>query len=377
MTPAARLLCLSLLGLLALAGCSTATPAQTPSLASTARPSDTAVPTLTAVVLPSATPPPTATLPSLEWPAYAAPTLAPFPLAENELQPTQPVTQGFPAVQAPLALSQYDHFYFSFPVANAHLGLYSPSQRYGVRQEAGTNRREPHLGLDVGLDAGTPVRAAGDGTVVWASYGQTYNSPYFLDDPYGISIVIRHNFGFNGERVWTVYAHLSSVSVEVGQQVQQGELIGLSGNTGLSTGPHLHFEVRTSTNTTNFTYNPELWLAPPEGHGVLVGRVANERNQLLLNWLVEVRSLDTGELWTNYTYFTALRLRSDPYYKENMVLTNLPAGRYEVAVPLYSIWWRTEIEIKPGAVTYFHYMGRDGYSFELPAEPPLVGLPDQ
>ncbi|UYN89200.1 MAG: M23 family metallopeptidase [Anaerolineales bacterium] len=367
-----RLRLLAALSFLALAGCTAAPTTASPAATSTHTP----LPTLTQVLPPSDTPPPTSTLPLLEWPTYAAPTLAPFPLGAADLAPTQPAVQGFPAIQAPVALSPYDHFYFSFPVANAHLGLYSPSQRYGVRQEAGTNRREPHVGLDVGLDAGTPVRAAGDGTIVWASYGQTYNSPYFLDDPYGISIVIRHDFGYNGDRLWTVYAHLSSVSVEMGQRVQQGELIGLSGNTGLSTGPHLHFEVRTGTNTTNFTYNPELWLAPPEGYGVLVGRVANERNQLLLNWLTEVRSLDTGELWTNYTYFTGFRLRSDPYYKENLVLTNLPAGRYEVAVPLYSIWWRTEIEIKPGAVTYFHFMGRDGYSFELPTDPPLVGVPD-
>ncbi|QYK50623.1 MAG: M23 family metallopeptidase [Anaerolineales bacterium] len=373
MSPA-RLFPLAALAALALVGCAPAPPQ--PSASPAATDTNTPLPTHTQFVAPSDTPPPTATLPSLEWPTYAAPTLAPFPLAGAAVQPTQPALSGFPAVQAPVALSVFDHFYFTFPVANAHIGLYSPSQRYGARQEAGTNRREPHLGLDVGLDPGTPVRAAGDGTIVWASYGQTYNSPYFLDDPYGISIVIRHNFGYNGDRIWTVYAHLTSVSVEVGQQVKQGELIGLSGNTGLSTGPHLHFEVRTGTNTTNFTYNPELWLAPPEGHGVLVGRVANERDQLLLNWLTEVRSLDTGELFTNYTYFTSFRLQSDPYYKENLVLTNLPAGRYEVAIPLYSIWWRAEIEIKPGAVTYFHFMGRDGYSFELPAEPPLVGVPD-
>lgn len=369
---AARLLRLAALAALTLAGC-VAAPQPTASPAASA--THTPLPTQTEIVLPSATPPPTSTLPVLEWPTYAAPTLAPFPLGQLS-EPTQSVAEGFPAIQAPVALSPFDHFYFTFPVANAHLGLYSPSQRYGVRQEAGTNRREPHLGLDVSLDSGTPVRAAGDGTVVWASYGQTYNSPYYLDDPYGISIVIRHDFGYNGERIWTVYAHLSSVSVEVGQRVEQGELIGLSGNTGLSTGPHLHFEVRTGTNNTRFTYNPELWFAPPEGHGVLVGRVTNERNQLLLNRRTEVRSLATGQLWTGYTYFTSLRLQSDPYYKENLVLTNLPAGRYELAVSLYSIWWRTEIEIKPGAVTYFHFMGRNGYSFELPAEPPLVGVPD-
>lgn len=369
------LACLVLL----LAACGS-TQAPTPS-ATAEQASSTPAPTLTDA--PSSTPSATMQLPSIAWPTYQQPTLAPFPLDVSQLgNPLEGSTPephiGFPAIQAPLALQANDHFYFTFPVANVHLGLYSPSQRYGVRQEASlTSSREPHLGLDVGLDAGTPVRAAGDGTVVWASYGQTYNSPYFLDDPYGISIVIRHNFGYNGGRLWTVYAHLREVSVEMGQQVKQGEVIAMSGNTGLSTGPHLHFEVRSGENNTNNTYNPELWLAPPEGHGILVGRVTNERNQLLLNWLLEVRSAETEQLWSVYTYFTASRLQSDPYYRENVVLTNLPAGRYEVAIPYRSTWRRVEVEILPGAVTYFHFMGNEGYDFSLPSGTPLVGVPDE
>jgi len=353
-----------------MAACSAAPiAAETASLSSHTPP-----PTQAATLSP--TPMPALEVPNITWPTYAPPTLAPFPLSEAQLTSTPEPYNGFPAIQAPLALGVRDHFYFTFPVANVHLGLYSPSQRYGVRQEASISPLEPHMGLDVGLDAGTPVRAAGDGTVVWASYGQTYNSPYFLDDPYGISIVIRHNFGYKGGRLWTVYAHLREVSVEVGQQVQRGEVIGMSGNTGVSTGPHLHFEVRSGENNTDNTYNPELWLAPPEGHGVLVCRVTNERNQLLLNRLIEVRSLESEQLWSFYTYFTSNRIQSDPYYRENAVLTNLPAGRYEVAIPHRSVWWRTEIEILPGAVTYFHFLGSEGYDFALPADVPLVGVPD-
>ncbi len=350
-------------------------PQPTPVPSDTPAPSATAAPTLTEA--PSSTPGATIELPSIAWPTYEQPTLAPFPINEAQFASTPEPYSGFPAIQAPLALSPNDHFYFTFPVANVHLGLYSPSQRYGVRQDASSNPNEPHMGLDVGMDAGTPVRAAGDGTIVWASYGQTYNSPYFLDDPYGISIVIRHNFGYDGGRIWTVYAHLREVNVEVGQRVQQGEVIAMSGNTGLSTGPHLHFEVRSGENNTYNTYNPELWLAPPEGYGVLVGRVTNERNQVLLNWLIEVRSAETEQLWSTYTYFTGNRIQPDPYYKENIVLTNLPAGLYEVSVPYRGTWRRVEVEILPGAVTYFHFEGNEGFDFSLPAQTPLVGVPDQ
>lgn len=325
----------------------------------------------------TSTPQPAAALPRLDWPTYQAPTLAPFPLSDEELSLNEPPPSGFPAGLAiPLALAPHDHFYFSFPIANAHVGLYTPSQRYGVEQEAGLTPADPHLGLDVGMDPGTPVRAAAAGTVTWAGYGLLFNSPYYLDDPYGISVAVRHDFGFDDQPLWTVYAHLRQASVEVGQRVERGEIIGLSGNTGMSTGPHLHFEVRSEVRDVFHTYNPELWLAPPEGHGVLVGRVSGYNNLLLLNRLVEVRSLESEQLWSVFTYITSTKLRADPYYKENFVLSNLPAGRYEVAVPYLSRWWRTEVEIHSGAVTYFHFAGPDGFRFELPAEPPLVGVPD-
>jgi murein DD-endopeptidase MepM/ murein hydrolase activator NlpD len=313
----------------------------------------------------------------LDWPTYEPATLAPFPIGDSD--PTQPAQSGYPAsFSAPLALAPHDHFYFSPPVANIDLGAFTPSQRYGVIQEAGDPQiPDPHLGLDIGLDAGTPVRAAAAGTVVWAGYGLLYNSENYIDDPYGISVAIRHDFGYDGERLYTVYAHLREVKVEKGDRVASGDVIGASGSTGLSTGPHLHFEVRSGLSNVYHTRNPELWLTPPQGYGVLVGRVTTSRNVLLLNKLIEIHSVETGRLLASfYSYSTPYKLLSDVYYKENAVLSNLAAGRYEVAIPYYGIWYRTEVEIKPGAITYFHFEGTDGYSFELPAEEPLVGLPN-
>lgn len=251
-----------------------------------------------------------------------------------------------------------------------------PDQRYGALDDV-QEIQDAHLGVDIGLNSGTAVRAAADGTVVWASYGLLYHSIYYIDDPYGIAVVIRHDFGSEGERLYTVYAHLREVKVEVGDRVEAGDLIALSGNTGNSTGPHLHFEVRLGGNTIYFTRNPELWTAPAEGAGVLVGRVATTRDALLINKLVEVRSLDTGKVYTMYTYATQYKLLPDDYYYENFALGDLPAGRYEVAVPYLGVWRRAEVEIKPGAVTYFHFRGVDGYNFDLPADPLPENLPRQ
>ncbi|KUN16665.1 peptidase [Streptomyces antibioticus] len=88
-----------------------------------------------------------------------------------------------------------------------------------------------HTGVDFHAASGTPVHAVGSGTVVEAGWGGSY----------GNNIVIRMNDG-----TYTQYGHLSSIGVSVGQTVTPGQQIGLSGATGNVTGPHLHFEARTT-----------------------------------------------------------------------------------------------------------------------------------
>ncbi|MBK3629212.1 M23 family metallopeptidase [Streptomyces sp. MBT49] len=88
-----------------------------------------------------------------------------------------------------------------------------------------------HTGIDFHAASGTSVHAVGSGTVVEAGWGGSY----------GNQIVIKMNDG-----TYTQYGHLSSIEVSVGQQVTPGRRIGLSGATGNVTGPHLHFEARTT-----------------------------------------------------------------------------------------------------------------------------------
>lgn len=89
-----------------------------------------------------------------------------------------------------------------------------------------------HTGMDIACPMGTTVRAAKAGTVTTAfNYGWNYG--------YGKTVVINHGYG-----QITRYAHMSNVIVTVGQYVKQGQVIGYSGSTGNSTGPHLHFEIR-------------------------------------------------------------------------------------------------------------------------------------
>ena len=92
---------------------------------------------------------------------------------------------------------------------------------------------EFHTGLDIPVGIGTEVYAAEDAVVMRATD---------VGDTYGINVVLKHKKG----NYWTRYAHLSKAMVSENGTVKKGQLIGLVGSTGLSTGPHLHFEVMTS-----------------------------------------------------------------------------------------------------------------------------------
>ncbi|MFD8548726.1 M23 family metallopeptidase [Streptomyces sp. NPDC059649] len=103
---------------------------------------------------------------------------------------------------------------------------------------AGSHWAHNHSGQDFVVPSGTAVKAVHKGTVIKAGPWGGGDGP-----AYGNAIVIKHDNG-----VYTQYAHLSVIQVHIGQQVGAGQQIALSGSTGNSTGPHLHFEVRTGPN---------------------------------------------------------------------------------------------------------------------------------
>jgi murein DD-endopeptidase MepM/ murein hydrolase activator NlpD len=102
------------------------------------------------------------------------------------------------------------------------------SSLFGNRRDPFNGRWEPHLGLDINAATGTPVYSTADGEVIFVSQ----------EPAYGKMIVINHGNGYR-----TLYAHLSRFYVNKGQAVKRGDMIGEIGNTGRSTGPHLHYEV--------------------------------------------------------------------------------------------------------------------------------------
>ncbi|MFG3028315.1 M23 family metallopeptidase [Streptomyces sp. NPDC048253] len=117
---------------------------------------------------------------------------------------------------------------------------------YGSRQHPLTGVTKLHTGVDFGAPQGAQVSAARAGTVVFAA----------MTTAYGNRIVVDHGT-IEGKRLQTTYSHLSAIDVTVGQAVQTGTPLGRVGSTGLSTGPHLHFEVIYD----GYYSDPQPWLA--------------------------------------------------------------------------------------------------------------------
>jgi murein DD-endopeptidase MepM/ murein hydrolase activator NlpD len=103
------------------------------------------------------------------------------------------------------------------------------SSSMGNRVDPLTGGRDFHPGLDISADKGDPVYATADGKVTHAASAGNY----------GNLVIVEHGYGLE-----TRYGHLSTFKIKVGQQVKRGDLLGLVGSTGRTTGPHLHYEVR-------------------------------------------------------------------------------------------------------------------------------------
>ena len=120
------------------------------------------------------------------------------------------------------------------------------SDRYGMRKDPFTKKREYHAGVDFRAKRGTPVRAPADGTVRIAD----------RKSGFGLLVELQHGRGFFPGKKKTVryrtrYAHLSKIKVRPGQKIKRGDLLGLVGSTGRSTGPHLHYEIIINGRRTN------------------------------------------------------------------------------------------------------------------------------
>ena len=151
---------------------------------------------------------------------------APQPLPAVKIDPTTSATPTQPVNPIPAANGSNQPSVASiYPLTK----LAPITSRFGWRTHPLTGNRRFHSGLDIGAPSGSPVVATGAGTVISAGW----------NGGYGKAIIIQHS-----DTQQTLYGHLSEISVQAGQTIAQGTVIGLVGSTGNSTGPHLHFESR-------------------------------------------------------------------------------------------------------------------------------------
>ena len=265
---------------------------------------------------------------------------------------------SFPTITPGLEI-KCDSFSADFCITDGHFILQRPIHPPANDRVDATYRyastangtREPHHGVEFPNKSGTPIYAVADGTVLFAAPDtKAIYSPW--ENFYGNLVVIKHK-----DELFTLYAHLSKIDVEVNQKVFAGDKIGEVGRTGVAIGSHLHFEVRHG-NVENYfaTQNPELWLIPAKDNN------HNSFGTLMISVVDQNRNL------VKYAEFT-LRYYPDPsrkaiksYYgityspdmlngDENAALGELPAGHYRIAVERNAKVYERWVEVESGKLT--------------------------
>ena len=156
----------------------------------------------------------------------------------------------------------------AIPPINPDPKKYRLSSSFGYRKDPFTGRSKRHTGVDFALKPGNPVYAAGDGVV---------ESVKFELFGYGNQIVIDHGFGYK-----TRYAHMKSIGLAEGMKVKRGECVGLSGNSGRSSGPHLHYEVLYKGAHVNPANYYDLSITPEE-YSTMVQDIADASERITLH----------------------------------------------------------------------------------------------
>lgn len=287
-------------------------------------------------------------------PAGATIPAAPSPLPVTAAPSATPTPAALPretCPDAPFCLLN-GHFWFERPIPPQGQTAIARSYPYGSTQNG---QREVHHGVEFENPQGTPVLAAAAGRVVFA--GDDRQTPLaWVPAFYGNVVVLEH--ALNGETFFTLYGHLHRIAVSAGQHVQAGQALGEVGASGTAIGSHLHFEVRRGANDYFATRNPELWLKPLEGTGVLAGRIVDERGQPVKG-MVNVQRVENGTLnplsvGSAATYPPA-GVNSDDDLRETFVLGELPAGEYRLSLVHLGVLYERIVPVEPGKLTFVNF----------------------
>jgi murein DD-endopeptidase MepM/ murein hydrolase activator NlpD len=194
------------------------------------------------------------------------------------------------------------------------------------------------------------VRSASDGTVWFVGYNPSDPTGGYEPTGCGNYIFVQTTWG--GVQLYPLYCHLSRPLVAAGQQVVKGTPLAISGNTGNSTGPHLHFELRLGTasaSTSRNRRNPELWVAI-SGMGAIYGRVPGAANNTRVDISPDPKPRPP---YTSFSYaltynFADPAIGSDDIYGENYAIGDVKPGSYTITA--LSGAYRRQVVVRAGEV---------------------------
>lgn len=329
----------------------TETPVSTPAPAPMPSPRATLTPTASpmATATPTATPTPTATATPTFTPTTVLTTTSAVTVTAAATTIT-PITPGSPWPTPDVSRAN-DHYWLGRPTGPATIQWASPFYPYG---STGQSAYLLHHGADIGNPIGTPLLAPADGVVVFAgSDSRVAIGP--TTKFYGNAVVIELDRRWNDQSVFVLLGHMNNVAVQVGQRVARGQRVGEVGSTGIALGPHVHVEVRVGQNDYDHTRNPEFWLEPLPGNGVLAGRVLTSDGLHLPNvalLLYKGPGFNSQRFYA-YTYEDALgSILPDDEWGENFLLADLPAGRYRAEISINGRTYKREVVIQEGKTTW-------------------------
>jgi len=251
------------------------------------------------------------------------------------------------------------HPWFRRPIAAVDQPYIDQTYRFGSTM--GGNF-QPHQGVEFNNPDGTPVHAIGDGIVVYSGPAEAGAN----------TIAIRHDRKLRtaeGDRfVFSVYYHNSKLLAQVGQRVRIGDVIALVGNTGRATNDHLHLEVHVAPTTDSskivdpsvryppYNANPELWIEPLPGTGLVAGQAWDSNRQPVLQariyGLVKPEPQETPFSFIE-TYGS--RNHTDPVYDEHFAVSDVPVGEYVLGMEIEGRRVSRRIRVAAGQLTWVEF----------------------
>ena len=169
---------------------------------------------------------------------------------------------------------------------------------------------------------------------------------------YGNLIVIKHP-----DHLYTLYAHLSKILVQKGQEVTAGDQIGEVGQSGVAIGPHLHFEVRRGdVEDETSTENPELWLVPNQSQegtplGALQLSIVDQNHKLVENAQFNLEHYREQSQSADFVYYVDTYAKKMLNGEENAGIGDLPAGLYRILLVYNGNRYERWLEVESGKLT--------------------------